>query len=54
LPYKRSPLKNKPLRNPGQSLDEQMRDEIEDIFFGPILFALFLGEFRGQYTAIDK
>ncbi len=39
---KRSPLKAKPLRNPGQSLDEQMRDLVTDYVLGPALFALFL------------
>jgi len=38
---KRSPLKAKPLRNPGQSLDEQIHDLIEDRIGGPILFAMF-------------
>jgi hypothetical protein len=39
---KRSPLTDKPLRNPGQSLDEQIRDLISDYALGPALFALFL------------
>ena len=39
---RRSPLKDKPLRNPGQSLDEQIRDLISDYAFGPVVFALFI------------
>lgn len=39
---KRSPLKERPLRIPGQSLDEQIRDEIQDYIAGPVLFALFI------------
>jgi hypothetical protein len=39
---KRSPLRNKPLRNPGQALDEQIRDLVTDYFVGPFLFAGFL------------
>lgn len=39
---KRSPLKDPPLRNPGQSLDEQIRDITYDDIGGPLLFALFL------------
>jgi len=38
----RSPLKGRPLRNPGQSLDEQIRDVTYDYIAGPLLFALFL------------
>jgi hypothetical protein len=40
---KRSPPKAKPLRNPGQSLDEQIHDLISDYALGPLVFALFLG-----------
>ena len=36
----RSPLKARPLRNPGQSLEEQLRDTISDLVFGPVLFAV--------------
>jgi hypothetical protein len=39
---KRSPLKDRPLRNPGQSLDEQIRDLISDYALGPAVFALFM------------
>jgi hypothetical protein len=39
---RRSPLKAKPLRNPGQSLDEQIHDLISDYALGPAVFALFL------------
>lgn len=39
---KRSPLKDRPLRNPGQSLDEQIRDLISDYAWGPLVFALFM------------
>ena len=30
------------MRNPGQSLDEQIRDLISDYAFGPLVFALFM------------
>ena len=30
----KSPLKDRPLRNPGQSLDEQIRDLLDDKVFG--------------------
>ncbi|SRR6266545_3511333 len=39
---KRSPLKDRPLRNPGQSLDEQIRDLASDYAHGPAVFALFM------------
>lgn len=39
---KRSPLKDRPLRNPGQSLDEQIRDFTYDGIAWPLLFAVFL------------
>jgi len=39
---KRSPLKSKPLRNPGQSLDEQIHDLIYDYALGPLVFAVVL------------
>src|ERR1044071_1750103 len=38
---KRSPLKDRPLRNPGQSLDEQIQDFIYDHMLWPVLSALF-------------
>ncbi len=37
---KRSPLKDKPLRNPGQSLEEQRQDLVNDYMLWPIVFAL--------------
>lgn len=40
-------MKEKPLRNPGQSVDEEMRDLITDYFFGPCLFAFLLLVFAG-------
>jgi len=39
---KRSPLKDRPLRNHGQSLDEQIRDLAYDYLVWPTLFAMFL------------
>jgi hypothetical protein len=39
---KRSPLKDRPLRNPGQSLDEQIRDLVSDYALGPVVFAMFM------------
>jgi len=39
---KRSPLKDKPLRNPGQSLDEQRDDLLYNKVLAPSLYALFL------------
>jgi hypothetical protein len=39
---RRSPLKDRPLRNPGQSLDEQIRDLVSDYALGPGVFALFM------------
>ena len=44
---KRSPLKGKPLRNPGQSLDEQIHDFIEDRIGGPIFVAVFTALLAG-------
>ena len=41
-PSKRSPLKDKPLRNPGQSIDEQRFDLVYDKLFTPFLLALFI------------
>jgi hypothetical protein len=40
--YKRSPLKDKPLRNPGQSVDEQRSDLVYDKVLGPFLLALLV------------
>jgi hypothetical protein len=37
---KHSPLKDRPLRNPGQSLDAQIQDLVTDYALGPVLFAL--------------
>jgi hypothetical protein len=37
----RSPLKDRPLRYAGQSLDEHSRDVISDYALGPVVFALF-------------
>ena len=39
---KRSPLKDKPLRNPGQSLDEKILDVLFDNMMAPALLALVL------------
>lgn len=39
---KRSPLTGRPLRNPGQSLDEQIHDLIADYILWPMVFALFV------------
>jgi hypothetical protein len=41
MKVKRSPLKDRPLRNPGQSLDEQIQDLTYDYMLWPMLFALF-------------
>jgi membrane protein YdbS with pleckstrin-like domain len=41
-PKKRSPIKAKPLRNPGQSLDEQRVDLAYDKVLGPFMVALFM------------
>lgn len=43
----RSPLKDKPLRLPGQSVDEHRRKLIEDDFEYPVLVALLLTLFAG-------
>ncbi|HEX7296591.1 MAG TPA: nuclease-related domain-containing protein [Pyrinomonadaceae bacterium] len=42
MPNSRSPLKDRPLRNPGQSLDEQIRDLISDYALGPAVVAAFM------------
>lgn len=39
---KRSPLKDRPLRNPGQSVDEQRNDLILDKVFEPLMVVLLL------------
>ena len=39
---KRSPLKDRPLRNPGQSLDEQIQDLLYNYFAGPLFLAVFV------------
>jgi Nuclease-related domain len=39
---KRSPLKEKPLRNPGQSVEEQLQDRLIDKLLQPILIAWLL------------
>lgn len=37
----RSPLKGKPLRNPGQSVDEELEEQIYDHVLAPFLIAVF-------------
>lgn len=39
---KRSPLKDRPLRSPGQSLDEQRQDLVNDYMLWPMIFAMIL------------
>jgi hypothetical protein len=39
---KRSPIKDRPLRNPGQSLDEQTRDVVSYYALGPVVFGAFM------------
>lgn len=39
---KRSPLKDKPLRNPGQSLDDQISDVLYDRLMTPVMMAFLL------------
>ncbi len=39
---KRSPIKDKPLRNPGQSLEEHQLDLAYDKVLGPFLLAVFV------------
>lgn len=41
MPNSHSPLKNRPLRNPGQSLDERIHDLIETNIGGSLLLAMF-------------
>jgi nuclease-like protein len=42
VPENRSPLKGKPLRSPGQSLQEQRDDLVHDRLLGPLITALVL------------
>lgn len=42
---KRSPLKDRPLRSPGQSLDEQIRDLVNDYMLWPMVFAAIMISF---------
>jgi len=37
-----SPLKDRPLRNLGQSLDEQIQDLVNDYMFWPMVFATIM------------
>jgi hypothetical protein len=39
---KRSPFKDRPLRNPGQYLDDQIRDLVSDYALGAVVFGLFM------------
>lgn len=41
-PDKRSPLKERPLRNPGQSVEEQREDLLVDKVLDPLVVAVFL------------
>lgn len=43
----RSPIKDRPLRTPGQSLEEQRRKLVEDKYEQPALIALFLAALAG-------
>jgi hypothetical protein len=45
----RSPLKDKPLRNPGQSLDEKMQDFLTEKIMQPVMMVLFFG----LYAALE-
>jgi hypothetical protein len=45
---KRSPLKDKPLRNPGQSLDEERHDLLYNKVLAPSLYALLLVTLAGM------
>jgi hypothetical protein len=54
-----SPLKGKPLRNPGQSLDKQIQDLLDDnalfYFFAPFVFWIFAGlEWWGKIQALPR
>lgn len=44
---KRSPLKVRPLRLPGQSIDEQLSDALVEKVLGPIIIVVFLIVFAG-------
>jgi hypothetical protein len=44
---KRSPLKGKPLRNPGQSLDRQISDFVDDSILQPVLAMVLLWVLTG-------
>lgn len=55
----KSPLKDKPLRNPGQSLDEQIQELINDKLLGYCLFPAFfwlvaLMEWFAQSRGMDR
>lgn len=39
---KRTPLKDRPLRSPGQSLDEQRQDLVNDYLLWPMVFAVIM------------
>jgi len=41
-PKKKSPLKAKPLRNPGQSLDEQRQNLASDKVMEPLMYVAFM------------
>lgn len=45
---KRSPIKDRPLRNPGQSLDEQLDELVIDKITQPLVIALFLVVLAGS------
>lgn len=45
---KRSPLTDKPLRNPGQSLERQFDDLLLDKVFAPLLLILMLIWYAGM------
>ncbi len=42
---KRSPLKDRPLRSPGQSLDKQIQDLVYDYLLWPMIFAVIMISF---------
>jgi hypothetical protein len=53
----RSPIKDRPLRLPGQSVSEEQEELIEDAIAAPLLLALFMAILAGlewwrQYTAM--
>lgn len=43
----RSPIRDKPLRNPGQSIDDQLDDMLYDKLFAPFTLALFFSIVAG-------